>query len=96
VGNKTFSRLFDTGAVVTFMGKQSLEMAFHQNRPRKISEASGDKMSSLRVFEMDLWIKGKKITHPNFYHQHKLFRYEFDRLSGSVIFICVRLGGPAE
>jgi hypothetical protein len=43
-------------------------MAFGENRPRKISEAqrcvvsSGDKMSSLGVFQVELW-KKEKNTH---------------------------------
>ncbi len=69
-GSLTFSWLFDTGAAVTCMNRQSFDLAFAHNRPRKISEAqscvaaSGDKMSSLGIFEVDLWIKGKKFTHP--------------------------------
>jgi hypothetical protein len=52
------------------MNRQSFEMAFEHYKTRKISEpqscvkASGDKMSSLTVFEVDLWIKGKKFIHP--------------------------------
>ncbi len=70
VGNETFSWLFDTGAAVTCMKKDSFELAFGHTKPKQISKlqsciaASGDKMSSLGVFEMDLFIKGKKFTHP--------------------------------
>ncbi len=70
MGNKTCSWLFDTGASVTCMNKQSCDMAFGHLKPRKISEpqsfvaASGDKMSSLGIFELDLFIKRKKFTHP--------------------------------
>jgi hypothetical protein len=45
-------------------------MAFGHSMPKQISKsqscvaASGDKMSSCGVFEVDLWIKGKKCTHP--------------------------------
>ena len=52
------------------MNKQSFEMAFGHSKPRQISKpqscvaASGDKMSSYGVFEIDLFIKGKKFTHP--------------------------------
>jgi hypothetical protein len=69
-GDKTFSWLFDTGAAVTCMNKQSFDMAFGHNSPKQISKpqscvaASGDKMSSYGVFEVDLFIKGKKFTHP--------------------------------
>jgi hypothetical protein len=64
-GDKTFSWLFDTGAAVTCMNKQSFDMAFGHTTPKQISKpqscvaASGDKMSFYGVF-----IEGKKITHP--------------------------------
>jgi hypothetical protein len=38
-GNKTFSWLFNTGAAVTCMNRQSFEMAFEHSKPRKISKA---------------------------------------------------------
>jgi hypothetical protein len=69
-GNKTFSWLFDTGAAVTCMNKESFDLAFRHSKPKQISKpqscvaASGDKMSSCGVFEVDLFIKGKKFTHP--------------------------------
>jgi hypothetical protein len=52
------------------MNKQSFDLAFIHSKPKQISKtqsyvaASGDKMSSYGVFEVDLFIKGKKITHP--------------------------------
>jgi hypothetical protein len=92
VGDKTFSWLFDTGAAVTCMNKQSFDLAFGHSKPRQISKpqscvaALGDKMSSYGVFEVDLFNKGKKFTHPvnvieelneniigiDFIHVHKL------------------------
>jgi hypothetical protein len=91
-GNKTFSWLFDTGAAVTCMNKESYDLAFGHSKPKQISKpqscvaASGDKMSSCGVFQVDLYIKGKKFTHPvnviqelnekiigiDFIHSHKL------------------------
>ncbi len=71
-GDKTFSWLFDTGAAVTCMNKQSFHLAFGHCKPKQMSKpqscvaASGDKMSSYDVFEVDLFIKGKKFTHPVF------------------------------
>jgi hypothetical protein len=70
VGDKTFSWLFDTGAAVTCMNMDSFELPFGHSKPRQISKpqscvaASGDKMSSYGVFEVDLFIKGKEFTHP--------------------------------
>jgi hypothetical protein len=69
-GNQTTSWLFDTGAAITCMNSQSLNAAFGNQRPRKISNAqscvaaSGDTMNSKGVYEVDLWIKGQKFTHP--------------------------------
>jgi len=102
-GDKTFSWLFDTGAAVTCMNKQSFDMAFGHTKPKQISKpqscvaASGDKMSSYGVFEVDLFIKGKKFTHPvnvieelneniigiDFIHAHKL---TYDVISRKVMF----------
>jgi hypothetical protein len=68
--DKTFSWLFDTGAAVTCMNKQSFDLVFGHCKPKQISKpqicvaASGDKMSFYGVFEVDLFIKGKKLTHP--------------------------------
>ncbi len=78
-------------------------MAFEHLKPRKISEpqscvtASGDKMSSLGLFKVDLWIKGKKFIHPlnvinelngniigiDFIHKHKL---KYDMITRQVKF----------
>ncbi len=107
VGDKTFSWLFDTGAAVTCMNKQSFELAFGHSKPKQISKpqscvaASGDKMSSYGVFEVGLFIKGKKFTHPvnvieelneniigiNFIHAHKL---TYDVISRKVMFAGAR------
>jgi len=101
--NKTFSWLFDMGDAVTCMNKDSFELAFGQSKPRQISKpqscvaASGDKMSSEVVFEVDLFIKEKKFTHPvnvikelneniigiDFIHAHKL---TYDVISRKVKF----------
>jgi hypothetical protein len=74
------------------MNKDSFDLAFGHSKPKQISKpqscvaASGDKMSSYGVFEVDFFIKGKKITHPvnliqelneniisiDFIHPHKL------------------------
>jgi hypothetical protein len=51
-GNKTFSWLFNTGAAVTCMKKESFDLAFGLSKPKQILKpqrcvaASGDKMSS--------------------------------------------------
>jgi hypothetical protein len=48
----------------------SFDLAFGLSKPKQISKpqscvaASGDKMSSYGVFEVDLFLKGKKFTHP--------------------------------
>ncbi len=69
-GDKTFSWLFDTGAAVTCMNKQSFDLALDHSKPKQISKpqscvaASGDKMSSYGVFKVELFIKGKKFTIP--------------------------------
>jgi hypothetical protein len=66
-GYRTFSWLFDTGAAVTCMNKQSFDMAFGHSTLKQISKpqsciaASGDKMSPYGVFEVDLFIKGKNL-----------------------------------
>jgi hypothetical protein len=68
-GNQTSSWLFDMGAA-TCTYSRSFLLAFAQHEPRKISMAqsciasSGDAMNSIGVYEVDLWIKGKKFTHP--------------------------------
>ncbi len=64
------SWLFDTGAAITCMNSRSFNAAFGTQKPRKISNAqsciatSGDEMNSIGVYEVDLWIKGRKFTHP--------------------------------
>jgi hypothetical protein len=69
-GDKTFSWLFDTGVAVTCMYKESFDLAFGHYKPKQVSQpqscvaASGVKMSSYGVFEVDLFIKGKNFTHP--------------------------------
>jgi hypothetical protein len=69
-GNQTTSWLFDTGAAITCMNSCSFNAAFGTQKPRKISNAqscvaaSGDAMNSIGVYEVDLWIKGQKFTHP--------------------------------
>ncbi len=91
-GGKTFSWLFDTGASVTCMTANSFNAAFPQDKPRRVQNAqhcttaSGNKMHSLGIFEIDLEIKGKKYRHQiniidqltdniigiNFMHHHKM------------------------
>jgi len=69
-GNQTTSWLFDTGAAITCMNSRSFNAAFGNQKLRKISNAqscvaaSGDAMNSIGVYEVDLWIKGQKFTHP--------------------------------
>jgi hypothetical protein len=82
--------------MIVLMDKQS-KMAFSEKYPRKISDAqscvaaSGDAMNSYGIYKFDLWIKGKKFTHPvnvikelnnnligiDFIHKHKLM-YVYD------------------
>ncbi len=65
-GNKTFSWFFDTGAAVTCMNKESFDLAFGHFKPKQISKpqscvtASGDKMFSYGLFEVD-FIQGIKL-----------------------------------
>jgi hypothetical protein len=74
------------------MNSRSFNTAFRQQKQRKISNAqscvaiSSDGMNSIGVYEVDLWIKGKKFMHPvnvikelndniigiDFMHLHKL------------------------
>ncbi len=69
-GNQTTSWLFDTGAAITCMNSRSFNATFGTQKPRKIANAqscvtaSGDAMNSIVVYEVDLWIKGQKFTHP--------------------------------
>jgi hypothetical protein len=89
---KTFSWLFDTRASVTCMTANSFNSAFPHDKPRRVQNAqhcntaSGNKMHSLGIFEIDLEMKGKKHRHQkndidqltdniigiDFMHQHKL------------------------
>jgi hypothetical protein len=82
--------------MIVLMDRQ-IEMAFSEKYPRKISvaqscvAASGDAMNSYGIYEIDLWVKGKKFTHPvnvikelndnvigiDFIHKHKLM-YVYD------------------
>jgi hypothetical protein len=67
---KTFSWLFDMGASITCMTQASFNAAFLHQKPCRVQNsqhctaASGDKLHSLGIFEIDLYIKGKKFTHP--------------------------------
>ncbi len=69
-GNQTTSWLFDTRAAITCINSRSFNAAFGDQKPRKIVNAqscvtaSGDAMNSIGVYEVDLWIKGQKFTHP--------------------------------
>jgi hypothetical protein len=74
------------------MNKDSFDLAFGHSKPKQTSRpqscaaASGDKMSCYGVFKVDLFIKGKRFTHPvnviqelneniiriDFIHAHKL------------------------
>jgi len=64
------SWLFDTGAAITCMNSRSFNTAFGNQKPKKISNAqscvaaSRDAKNSIGVYEVDLWIKGRKFTHP--------------------------------
>jgi Retroviral aspartyl protease len=91
-GGQTFSLLFDTGASITCMTALSFYAAFPHAKPHRVQDAqhctaaSGDKMKSLGIFEIDLHIKGKIFTHHinvidkltyyiigiDFMHKHKL------------------------
>jgi hypothetical protein len=68
--NQTTLWLFDTGAAITCMNSRSFNAAFGMQKLKKISNAqscvatSGDAMNSIGVYEMDLWIKERKFTHP--------------------------------
>jgi hypothetical protein len=64
------SWLFDTRAAITCMNSRSFNATFGSQKLKKISKsqrcvaASGNAMSSVGVYELDLWIKGQKFTHP--------------------------------
>ncbi len=68
-GGKTFSWLFDTGALVTCMTAESFKAAFPHSKPHRVQNAqlctaaSGNPMNSLGIFEIDLQIKGKTFKH---------------------------------
>jgi hypothetical protein len=67
-GGQTFSWLFDTGASITCMTKASFNAAFPHKKPRRVQNlqhctaASGDKLNSVSIYEIDLFIKGKMFT----------------------------------
>jgi len=52
------------------MNSRSFNAAFGDQKPKKIANvqscvaASGDAMNSIGVYEIDLYIKGQKFTHP--------------------------------
>ncbi len=91
-GGQTFSWLFDTGASVTCMIAESFNAAFPLDKPSRVwnaqhcTAASGNKINSLGIFEIDRQIKGKTFTHHiniinqltdniigiDFMHRHKL------------------------
>ena len=91
-GGKTFSWLFDTGASISCMTAASFHAAFPGVKPLKVQNAqhctaaSGNKMNSLGIYEIDLQIKGKTFKHHinvmdqltdniigiDFMHKHKL------------------------
>ncbi len=91
-GGKTFSWLFDMGASVTCMTADYFITAFPLSKPKRVQNvqhctaASGNKMNSLGIFEIDLQINLKTFTHHinvinqlkdnfigiDFMHQHKL------------------------
>jgi Retroviral aspartyl protease len=55
-GGKTFSWLFDTGASITCMTKNSFDAAFPHQKPRRVQNsqhctaASGDKLNYLGIY----------------------------------------------
>jgi hypothetical protein len=62
------SWLFDTGAAITCMNSRSFNVAFGNQKPKKIANAqscvaaSGDAMNSIGVYEVDLYIKGHPVN----------------------------------
>jgi hypothetical protein len=62
---KTFSWIFDTGASASCLTSTSFHAAVAKDKPQKVRDAqdciaaSGDKMNSLGIYEIDLHIKGK-------------------------------------
>jgi hypothetical protein len=69
-GSQTTSWLIDTGAAITCMNSRSFNAAFGKQKLKKITNAqscvaaSGDAMNSIGIYEIDLYIKGQKFTHP--------------------------------
>jgi Retroviral aspartyl protease len=92
-GGMTFSWPFDTGASVTCMPANSFNAAFPHDKPLRVQNgqhcttASGNKMNSLGLFEIDLQIIRKTFKHQvnvidqltdniigiDFMHRHKLY-----------------------
>ncbi len=67
--SKTKSWLFDTGATITCMNSWSFNAAFGSQKPKKNSNAqscvaASREENSIGVYKVDLWIKGRKFTHP--------------------------------
>jgi hypothetical protein len=107
-GGKTFSWLFDTGASVTCVTAESFYAAFPFDKPRRVQNAqhctaaSGNKMNSLGIFEIDLQIKGKPFKHQinvinqltdniigiDFMHLHKL-HYDIQTRQVKISGICI-------
>ncbi len=91
-GGKTFSWLFDTGTSVTCMTANSFNAAFPHDKPRRVQNAqhctaaSGNKMNSLGIFEIDLQIKGK-----NFKHQINVIDQLKDNIIGIDFMHCHKL-----
>ncbi len=62
VGGQTFSWLFDTGASITCMTKASFNAAFPHTKPCRVQNSqhctatSGDKLHSLGIYEIDIFI----------------------------------------
>jgi hypothetical protein len=66
-GDKTFSWLFDTGAAVTCMNKQSFDLAFGHSKPKQISKpqscvaASGTKCLPTEFLKWTCLSKAKSL-----------------------------------
>jgi hypothetical protein len=64
---QTFSLLFDTSTELTCLNATSFHTTFHGTKPRNFRDslaASGEKMSFLGIYGIDLYISGKQFTHP--------------------------------
>ncbi len=65
---KSIPWLINTGAAVTYTNRHSFETAFKKNFPKKIlngqkcSTANGRCINSVGVYEIDIFIKGRKCT----------------------------------